>query len=79
MAFSEETKKAALKRSGGQCECTRILCTVHKTLYCTAKLVDGHWHAHHKTAVASGGSDALSNCQALCIPCHKQTQTYGSA
>jgi 5-methylcytosine-specific restriction endonuclease McrA len=78
MAFSEETKQAAYKRAGGRCECRRLACTVHKTVHCGAgPLASGDWHAHHKTAVASGGSDALSNCEVLCIPCHKQTQTYG--
>jgi 5-methylcytosine-specific restriction endonuclease McrA len=51
-------------------------CKVHKEYHCPAKLT-GNWHAHHVTAVASGGSDALSNCEALCIPCHESTQTYG--
>jgi 5-methylcytosine-specific restriction endonuclease McrA len=78
MAFSQETKQAAFIRAGGQCECRRLLCTEHTTVRCTTKLTAGHWHAHHKTAVASGGSDALSNCEALCIPCHEQTPTYGA-
>jgi 5-methylcytosine-specific restriction endonuclease McrA len=77
MAFSQETKDAALKRAGWQCECDRISCTVHQTLRCPTLLTPGRWHAHHKTAVASGGSDSLSNCQALCIPCHEKTRTYG--
>jgi cytochrome c553 len=34
-------------------------------------------HAHHKTAVASGGSDNASNGEALCIRCHQNTGTYG--
>ena len=78
MAFSEETKEAALKRAGGQCECRRSSCTVHNTVRCQTKLTEGRWHAHHKTAVSSGGDDSLSNCEALCIPCHKQTETYGA-
>jgi 5-methylcytosine-specific restriction endonuclease McrA len=77
MAFSEETKQAALKRSGYQCECSRLSCNQHKTVRCTTKLVTGRWHAHHITAVASGGSDALNNCEAMCIPCHENTPTYG--
>jgi 5-methylcytosine-specific restriction endonuclease McrA len=78
MAFSEETKQAAFRRAGGRCECGRLSCTVHKTFHCGVALASGSWHAHHKTAVASGGSDALSNCEVLCIPCHKQTSTYGA-
>src|SRR6266571_6485832 len=73
MAFSQETKDAAFRRAGGQCECSRISCTVQRTLRCTTRLTPGGWHAHHKTAVASGGDDSLSNCEALCIPCHQQT------
>jgi 5-methylcytosine-specific restriction endonuclease McrA len=76
MAFSEETKTAAFRRAGGQCECNRLSCNQHASLRCTARLA-GRWHAHHKTAVAAGGSDALSNCEALCIPCHEGTRTYG--
>ena len=76
MAFSEETKQAALNRTGYQCECTRLSCKVHKEYHCPAKLT-GRWHAHHKTAVVSGGTDALSNCEALCIPYHENTPTYG--
>jgi 5-methylcytosine-specific restriction protein A len=76
MAFSRETTDAAWNRAGGKCECTRKICT-HHTARCNAPLSAGKWHAHHKTAVASGGDDSLSNCEGLCIPCHKNTQTYG--
>ena len=79
MAFSETTKQAAFTRAGGQCECSRFSCSVHTSLRCSTKLTTGRWHAHHRTAVASGGSDSLSNCEALCIPCHEQTATYGTA
>jgi len=78
MAFSQETKQAAFIRAGGQCECRRLSCTEHTSIRCTTKLTAGRWHAHHKTAEASGGSDSLSNCEALCIPCHEQTPTYGA-
>lgn len=78
MAFSEATKQAAFRRAGGQCECRRLSCTIHFTTRCQTKLTAGRWHAHHRTAVASGGEDSLSNCEALCIPCHEQTETYGA-
>ena len=74
MAFSEDTKKDAWRRVGGKCECTRTTCG-HHTGRCNARL--DKWHAHHKTAVSSGGSDVLSNCEALCVPCHQNTGTYG--
>ncbi len=63
MAFSEETKRAALKSAGFQCECRRSNC--HGYGRCTTRLVTGRWHAHHITSVLAGGSDALSNCK-LC-------------
>jgi hypothetical protein len=77
MAFSEATKQQIFRNAGGQCECTRLTCKVHKEYRCPTKLVAGRWHAHHKTAVASGGQDVASNGEALCIPCHESTQTYG--
>lgn len=77
MAFSEETKTAALRRAGNQCECTRTNCPEKHRGRCQTKLTAGRWHAHHKTAESVGGSDALSNCEALCIPCHEGTETYG--
>jgi len=76
MAFSDATKRAAWLRAGGRCECTRIMCG-HVGYRCNAPLVAYGWHAHHKTAVASGGGDDLGNCEALCIACHKSTGTYG--
>ena len=76
MAFSQETKTAAWRRAGGKCECTRKNCPKH-TGRCNTALAARKWHAHHITAEASGGSDALSNCEALCIPCHENTGSYG--
>jgi 5-methylcytosine-specific restriction endonuclease McrA len=79
MAFDQATKDAALKRAAGQCECRRISCPEHPNSYrCPTKLVKGHYEFHHVTAVSSGGSDALSNCEVLCTPCHQQTQSYGA-
>jgi hypothetical protein len=76
MAFSEETKSAAWRRAGGKCECTRTVCTHHRGR-CNAELSAGKWHAHHKTAEDAKRDDSLSNCEALCIPCHENTRTYG--
>lgn len=75
MAFSETTKETARANAGYKCECTRRSCG--HTGRCNTYLAAGRWHAHHRTALASGGSDALSNCEALCIPCHENTPTYG--
>jgi 5-methylcytosine-specific restriction protein A len=79
VAFNETTKQAALRRAGGQCECRRLSCSEHPATYrCQTRLAAGRFHFHHKTAVASGGDDSLSNCEVLCIPCHERTQTYGA-
>ena len=65
MAFSEETKKQALKDAGYKCE------------KCGTSLSMSTAEAHHKTSVDAGGSDAPSNCQILCHNCHVATRTYG--
>lgn len=78
MAFSQSTKDQALARSGSRCECTRQhagQAAAHHGGRCATTL--GRWEAHHKTALSSGGSDALSNCEVLCISCHQLTATYG--
>lgn len=78
--FPDNVVDAAFRRSGGRCECTRITCD-HITR-CSAKLIKdrrgyegpGGWEAHHKN---SSGPSTLSNCEILCIRCHKNTRSYG--
>lgn len=84
MAFSNVTILAAWERAGGKCECSRIShghnARCNKTLSSNNRGKDGAWgawEAHHKTAVACGGSDSLSNCEILCLDCHKKTASYG--
>lgn len=78
MAFSEATKDAAFKRSGGRCECTRQHGS-HPRGRCTATFTrHGNWQAHHITAVSSGGPDTLSNCEVLCVKCHEPDQNLRS-
>lgn len=71
MDFSDETKHRARHRAGGRCECER---KSHKHLFgrCSAILALVKVEYHHKTAVASGGSNALSNCEVLCVSCHQR-------
>jgi 5-methylcytosine-specific restriction endonuclease McrA len=78
MAFSEETKDAAYRRSGGRCECARRD-GLHSGR-CPARVPrrGAGVEYHHKTATSQGGSDALSNCEVLCEPCHVRTSSYGS-
>lgn len=84
MAFSAETIRQAWARSGGRCECTRKGHDHYGR--CPKRLerskqgcpstgsTQGHWEAHHLIAVASGGSDALSNCEILCCGCHAKVR-----
>lgn len=85
MAFSESVVKAAWMRANGKCECARVTCGHVRR--CNKQLVwenrgkegcRGAWEAHHVTAVSSGGADICSNCQILCLDCHKNTRSYGS-
>lgn len=85
MAFSESVVKKAWERSGGRCECQRSTHD-HGKGRCNQQLSwddRGNdkslmgWEAHHITAAASGGPDILSNCEILCIACHKKTASYG--
>jgi 5-methylcytosine-specific restriction endonuclease McrA len=76
MAFSEATKTAAIAKAGYRCECRRI---EHRHFggRCNERLVTGRYDVHHKTSLLAGGSDSLSNAEALCIPCHENTYSYG--
>ena len=83
--FPDDVVEAAWKRSGSRCECTREH-SWHKGRRCPQTLKKEHrgddtkstgWETHHKTSQASGGSDTLSNCEILCMRCHKATRTYG--
>lgn len=85
MAFSEIVVEAAWHRSGGRCECRNGRCGhfvwgCNKPLDRNARGDDfsaGGWEAHHVVPLKEGGKDTLSNCQILCIPCHKATPSYG--
>ena len=77
MAFSEAVREAAYHRAGGKCECTMNGCSDHRAGARCNNPLGNEWHAHHKTSVAAGGADDLGNCLAMCVPCHKNTRTYG--
>lgn len=83
-AFDDLTVKKAFKRSGGRCECTNTSCG--HTGQCSARFAfddratsddESGWQAHHIKAQADGGSDAGSNGRILCVPCHKNTESFG--
>ena len=69
MAFSQSVVSDAWKRAGGSCErCGKQLSWENR-----GREGRGRWETHHKTSVAAGGSDALSNCKILCFDCHALT------
>ena len=85
MSFSDDVVSRAWERANGCCECTRIGCG--HSGRCGKRLVWGNrgkhgergaWQAHHITAQSKPSStDSLSNCEILCLDCHKNTQSYG--
>jgi len=75
MSFDINTKIAAYKRANGRCERCRRLCRVVTTEYGGVSFPDSEFH--HITSVQAGGHDGLSNCEHLCIDCHKNTKSYG--
>lgn len=84
MSFPNSVVEAAWKRSEGRCECVRKSCGHSRR--CSRLLKKDQrgndnsmygWEAHHITAQAKDGEDTLSNCQILCIECHKNTRSYG--
>jgi hypothetical protein len=77
MAFPQTVRDQAYYRAGGKCQCTRIGAGHFHRGQCGA-ILGNNWHCHHRTAVASGGDDTLSNAEALCIPRHQATETYGT-
>jgi 5-methylcytosine-specific restriction protein A len=77
MAFSESVKDAAFRRSGGQCECKRTSHSSHWWGRCSTAITRHGAEYHHIISQDAGGSDGLENCEALCVPCHKATGSYG--
>ncbi len=82
--FNEPEVLGAFERSGGQCECTRSACG--HTGRCSRTFTwkdratsdDDGWQANHRQSEISGGADSTANCEILCIPCHKNTRSYGT-
>jgi hypothetical protein len=74
MAFSEVTIAEAKILAGGACQCEMAVCGHHGKCW---KPLGANWRAHHRTSVATGGSDELSNCQPMCPSCYENTRTLG--
>ncbi len=77
MAFSKEVLDQLWYRAGGKCECTRQ-CRPHAGYRCNAPLTERQWNGHHVVSQNAGGADTLNNGEALCIPCHENTRSYGA-
>ena len=82
MPFPLSVVEAAWARSGGRCECLRRFHGSHRIHRCTRFLTKdnwrgqgtGAWEAAYGTAVEGGGSEALSNCEILCMLCYRLTR-----
>lgn len=72
MPISTKMKEDLYDRADGRCECTMKLCT-HHTGRCNAML-RGAWEAHR---ISAGGLYILSNLEAMCQTCHRNTPSYG--
>ena len=75
MAFSDATKDQAYVQSGGRCECKRA--GHGHAGRCPTRITRTGAQYHHITAQSVGGGDGLSNCEALCVECHRLTPSYG--
>jgi len=83
--FPKEELEKALANASRRCECTRTnkdCLKKHDRARChESGLSLGNqgtrWQAHHKTSQDKGGEDIASNCEILCLDCHKATRTYG--
>ena len=64
LEFSKKTKALAALRCEGKCE------------ECGDKLVSGQAEYDHIVADGLYGTNELSNCMVLCVPCHKK-KTHG--
>ena len=78
MAFPESVMNRAFARSGGRCECKRRHLrddsdAPHRDgRYAKTLTRHGKWHAHH---IKSDRPPVFSNCEVLCVACHKLTRS----
>jgi len=68
--FDKETKKVALARSGGRCEC--MVNRDGEMIRCNAVLIPSRVEYDHLIPDALGGEPTLENCVAACILCHAE-------
>lgn len=79
--FSHAVIQAAWERCDGHCECRRK--SHGPPIRCNKRLSfknrgrgkgPGEWEANHRNRNLPG---TLSNCEILCVDCHKGTGTFG--
>jgi len=84
--FPVDVVRQAFEAAGGQCECRRKTCTVKHKGRCPEHFdwderdtADNPkaWQGHHWRAQSTGGTDKVTNCEILCVPCHISTSSYG--
>ena len=68
--FSKQTKREALRRSGGLCEAVGSLYGLPPGQRCNAPLAYGV-EFDHVVLEANSHDNSLQNCAAVCIRCHK--------
>lgn len=75
--FSPLTKRLALARSGGICECHRVPQLPAFGTGCGRPLSEGNTFYEHVIPDNLDGGNAIDNCAALCRTCWKaKTATY---
>jgi hypothetical protein len=67
--FTRQTKREALKRSGGLCEAVGSLYGLEPGQRCNAPIAYGV-EFDHVLLAANGGDNSLENCAAACVRCH---------
>lgn len=79
--FEEDVVKQRFKDMNGRCECERKVCghagRCRRTFtYRDRTTSDDNygWQANHRRSSGGGG---YGNCEILCVPCHKNTASYG--
>ena len=76
--FTKQTKRDALKRSGGKCEAIGPLYGWPKHAGCNASLAYGV-QFDHVILDANSKDNSLENCAAVCPKCHKWKSTKHDA
>ncbi|AGP40762.1 HNH endonuclease [Sorangium cellulosum] len=76
----------AFEAAGGRCQCERKECDEGHADRCPNEFAPEDrggaddpdaWQAHHWRARSRGGTDNQANCEIVCVPCHKSTDSYG--